>query len=125
MTWVIDVKRAIMQARRSALGRGGWRPGSGRKPKGARAKLSHKTRAAVDDKYPVHVTLKLKRRLPKLRNKKTYKVLIGVLRAASDRFGMRICEFSIQQDHLHLLIEATGPASPRECAASRFEWRRR
>ena len=107
----IDVEGTLMQASRSTLGHGGWRPGSGRKPKGARARLSHKTRAAVDDKYPVHVTLKLKRRLPKPRNKKTYKVLIGVLWAASDRFGMRICEFSIQQNHLHLLIEADDRAS--------------
>lgn len=54
----------------------------------------------------MHVTMKLRRGLRKLRGKATYRLLHGIFLVAAERRGFRICEFSIQNDHLHLIVEA-------------------
>jgi REP element-mobilizing transposase RayT len=35
-----------------------------------------------------------------------FQVLYGALRAARERNGMRICHYSVQSNHLHLIVEA-------------------
>ena len=57
-------------------------------------------------RFPVHVTVRLKKGLPRLRNKATYRVLRKAFVAGSERFGFRLCEFSVQGNHLHLIAEA-------------------
>src|SRR5262245_9512263 len=47
--------------------RGGARPGAGRKPKGERKGVSHRQRAALAARLPVHVTVKTAHGLPRLR----------------------------------------------------------
>src|SRR5262245_36116793 len=47
--------------------RGGRRAGAGRKPKGARAGVSHGRRPELTRRRPVHVTLRLVNGLPSLR----------------------------------------------------------
>ncbi len=44
-----------------------------------------------------------------LRSYQRAKVVEGALRAARDRFGVRIIHYSIQGNHLHLIVEAEGP----------------
>ena len=85
---------------------GGKRTGAGRKPNGKRAGVSHGLRAPLAARFPVHVTVRLKKGLPRLRNKATYRVLRKAFAAGSERFGFRLCEFSIQGNHLHLIAEA-------------------
>ena len=43
---------------------GGRRPGAGRKPKGQRAGVSHRTRSTLASRFPVHVTTRLFAGLP-------------------------------------------------------------
>jgi REP element-mobilizing transposase RayT len=73
--------------------------------------VGHRTRPALAKRFPVHVTLRLKRGLPTLRRKAEYKVLGRALRLGGDRFGMRLVEYSVQRDHLHLLVEARDARS--------------
>jgi REP element-mobilizing transposase RayT len=85
---------------------GGWRPGAGRK-KRAGARVSHGARPWLDGKnVPVHVTLRVVKGVRWLRGFKTYPAVRRALVAASARFGARIVHFSIQSDHIHLLVEA-------------------
>ncbi len=74
--------------------RGGRRPGAGRKPKGERPGVSHRTREALAARFPVHVTVRLERGLPGLRDKQTYRVLKRAFAAGSDRFGFRLTQYS-------------------------------
>jgi len=90
----------------SFLRRGGKRPGAGRKPKGEKAGVSHGNRAALSSRHPVHVTLKLERGLPRLRNKAAYRVLRAAFVGANARDGFRLCEYSVQGNHVHLIVEA-------------------
>jgi REP element-mobilizing transposase RayT len=86
--------------------RGGKRKGAGRKPKGARAGVSHKTRADLKAYNPIHVTTRIQAHLPGLRTVARRHVIESCFCAAKERFGMRIVHYSIQSNHLHLIVEA-------------------
>jgi len=88
--------------------RGGYRPGSGRKPLPAhkRAGVPHRNRAKLASRYPVHATVRVRKGLPPLRNRRTRRVLMQCFAAARERFGFRLLHYSIQSTHLHLLCEA-------------------
>jgi REP element-mobilizing transposase RayT len=86
--------------------RGGARPGAGRKPKGPRALVSHKTRASLAARHPVHVTTCVQKGLWNLRCPPVRRTLEAVFDAGADRFGFRLVHYSIQGNHLHLVAEA-------------------
>jgi REP element-mobilizing transposase RayT len=86
---------------------GGPREGAGRKPKGDKAGVSHRSRAALASRFPVHVTTRLQRGLPSLRSKGVYAVLRAAFAAGCDRGGFRLVHYSVQGNHLHLIVEAT------------------
>jgi len=50
----------------------------------------------------------LKDGLPPLRNQRTLRVLLPTIRAAKNRFGVRICHWSILSNHLHLLVDSNS-----------------
>jgi REP element-mobilizing transposase RayT len=54
----------------------------------------------------VLVTIPLKRGLPRLRKTRERKVLERAFHAGRERSGFRLTQYSIQSDHLHLLVEA-------------------
>ncbi len=85
---------------------GGARRGAGRKPKGARARVSHRARGAFAARYPVLVTLKTASGQPSLRRAQAREVVFAALAAARERLGMRVVHFSIQTNHVHALVEA-------------------
>jgi REP element-mobilizing transposase RayT len=85
---------------------GGRRPGAGRKPKGPRPLVSHKARAQFDKPLPAHVTLRVGETVWNLRSGRSYRRLKTCLEAAAGRFGLRVIAFSIQGNHLHLIVEA-------------------
>ncbi len=85
---------------------GGARKGAGRKRQGERARVSHRTREKLASRFPVHVTTRLRSGLPSLRRVRERRVLERAFGAGSDRFGFRLTEYSIQSNHLHLLVEA-------------------
>lgn len=87
--------------------RGGKRPGAGRKKTGKRVGGPHRVRPFLDPRHPVHVVLRSKRRLS-WRTGRTYAVLRRVLAFALGNPDFRICHISIQQRHLHLIVEASS-----------------
>jgi REP element-mobilizing transposase RayT len=59
----------------------------------------------------VHVTLKLARGLPSLRHQALAALVFSVLRKAKVRLGTRVVQFSVQSNHLHLIVETAGRAA--------------
>ena len=82
---------------------GGRRAGAGRKRRPGRVScVPHVRRQPHQDRYPVHVTLRASRRVPSLRR------MLGLCRQSIRRAmkaGFRITDWSVQSDHLHLIVE--------------------
>jgi putative transposase len=87
---------------------GGRRPGAGRPPTAGRRMVPHRPRAPHDPRTPVHVTMRAMAGLRSLRGAGVFEAVRRALAAASHaRF--RLLQFSVQADHLHLLVEADRP----------------
>jgi hypothetical protein len=87
---------------------GGRRDGAGRKPAPGRRAVPHRPRVEHDRHCPVHVTLRATAGVPSLRHGRLFIATRTALAAAStERF--RVLHFSVQADHLHLLVEADEP----------------
>jgi REP element-mobilizing transposase RayT len=89
---------------------GGKRPGAGRKPKGDRAGIMHRERPEHDKECPVHVLMRAARRVPDLRKPS---VCFEVRRSLgkTSRSWFRVLHYSLQSDHMHLLVEADDKVS--------------
>jgi putative transposase len=90
---------------------GGKRRRAGRKPKGNKPGVSHLEREGFPSRHPVHVTLRMLRGVGYLRGRKLFQAVCAAIREAQDRFGIRVVHFSVQGNHLHLLVEAEGTES--------------
>ena len=69
-------------------------------------KVPHRKRPALSPRYPVHVTWRV---LPHVWNLRARRCFVPILRCFTrgrDRFGFRLVHFSVQGNHLHLLVEA-------------------
>jgi len=100
---------------------GGARPGAGgpRKPASAKRPVAHRVRAVHRKGDPVHVTVKVRRRIPSLRRellaRRVKQVLLNqrakLENEAAAGVGVGMCfqvvHFTIQDDHVHLIVEAT------------------
>ena len=91
---------------------GGRREGAGRKP-GARPRDPHRRRSALAARFPCHVTIRVRRDLPSLRSRRFVNELRRRLRPACERRRFRLVHYSVQIDHVHLIVEA---ASSRDLA---------
>lgn len=81
--------------------RGGRRPGSGRKRIHSQG-VSHRIREQITLNRPLHVNFKVK---TSIRNKACLKVLKRAIKNASSH-GLRILHFSLESNHVHLILEA-------------------
>ena len=68
--------------------------------------MLHRMREGVPAYCPVHVTIKVKRDVPRLRLGRFVRAFRTLLFACCTRRGFRIVHYSIQKDHIHLIIEA-------------------
>ena len=85
---------------------GGRRPGAGRR-KSKGSGVSHAKREEFLEGEPVHVTMKLKEGLPNLRERENFICLVEKLQQGQ-KDGFRIVHFSVQSNHVHLIVEAAG-----------------
>jgi len=56
----------------------------------------------------VHVTVRVLPHVWNLRSRRSLRILGTALARGGDRFGMRICEFSFQGNHVHFVAEAAN-----------------
>lgn len=86
-------------------GWGGHREGAGRKSSDPRPGPQHIPRLSHEARHPVHVTLRARTGLASLRGAGVFPTLRRALARAS-RASFRVVHFSVQSDHVHLLVEA-------------------
>jgi REP element-mobilizing transposase RayT len=90
--------------------RGGKRPGAGRKP-AARRKVPHREREVFERMTPALVTIHMDKHVWNLRSQRSFNRLKRALSGGRDRFGTRIIHFSVQGNHLHLIVESLSDDS--------------
>jgi REP-associated tyrosine transposase len=71
--------------------------------------VAHVARS-VDARHPLHVTLRVRPEVWNLRSRRSWKVLRRAFYACLPREGSRVAHFSIQGNHIHLLVEADDRA---------------
>ena len=92
---------------RMTSGHGGPRKGAGAKPSG-RSRVLHRRRDRFDRLTPAHVTLRVVDGLSSLRRKSLVREVRRTFGEACERGDFRLVEYSIQHDHLHLIVEAVS-----------------
>jgi len=95
-----------LERRRSR--RGGKRRGAGRKPSGGLTRASHGPREHIERALPVHITIRMAPHVYNLRSRRSFSVIGRAIAKAANRFGVRILEFSVQGNHMHLIVEAAA-----------------
>jgi REP element-mobilizing transposase RayT len=55
---------------------------------------------------PLHVTLRMAPHVYNLRSRRSFRVIAAALRVGGDRFDVRVIQFSVQGNHIHLVVEA-------------------
>ena len=87
-------------------GRGGARAGAGRKKAKGRSDPPHRVRPRDRRWEPVHVVLRAREGVPRLRRRKVFAEVRRAFRVIAARAAFRIVHLSLQRNHLHLLVEA-------------------
>jgi REP element-mobilizing transposase RayT len=100
--------RASRQQQLAFRQHGGARKGAGRKPAHAgRPRIRHASRPTIEARFPVHVTKRVGRDVTRLRRFELCKVLRRAFVHGCRMGEFRICQFSIQGNHIHLICEAS------------------
>ena len=87
---------------------GGKRKNAGRKATHpGRPRVHHAARPMTHARFPVHITKRVRRDVTRLRRFELCKVLRHAFVNGCRRGEFRICQFSIQGNHLHLICEAS------------------
>lgn len=68
--------------------------------------MPHRARPKLAPRYPVHVTLRVRNEVWNLRSRRCFRALARGFARGKDRFGFRLVHFSVQGNHLHLIVEA-------------------
>jgi REP-associated tyrosine transposase len=89
-------------------GHGGRREGAGRKPASSRPPVHHVRRPGMPKRSTAHVTLRVRRDVPSLRSRYLAREFQSRMRRGCERGEFRVCHYSIQRDHVHLVVETVG-----------------
>jgi putative transposase len=90
---------------------GGRRAGAGRKARPENlGLLPHRARPEFVARLPVHVTMRAVKGAPRMRTQSVAGVVIRQIGRASEK-GLRVLHHSVQEDHLHLIVEADDAES--------------
>lgn len=84
---------------------GGARVGAGRKPFPGRPRMGHDRRAPHDARHPLLLTMRAAAAVPSLRSTRLFATVRDSI-AAGATAGFRVVHFSVQQDHIHAIVEA-------------------
>jgi REP element-mobilizing transposase RayT len=90
---------------------GGQRRGAGRKSTRKHPGARHEARPAHDRRHPVHVTIRIVGNVGRLRRRDLYLALREATIVTAKRENFRIVHMSIQNDHIHLVVEADDRAA--------------
>jgi len=102
-------RRTIKQCELEFRSWGGARRGAGRKRSSSRSRIPHVARPGHDARTPLHVTLRMCDEVPSLRRSLVRARIFRALGDGRERFGFRLVQFSLQSNHVHLIVEADDP----------------
>ena len=85
---------------------GGKRRGAGCKRKSPLRRVSHQKRPEHAARFPLHAVLRTRREVPSLRRGPIFREVRPAVEAGCERAGFRLVHFSVQGNHLHLVVEA-------------------
>jgi putative transposase len=102
-----DAMRGEQQQLRFPNTWGGARAGAGR-PKGSRTseRIPHTKRPRISRHRPHHVTVRVTRGTWNLRGQRCFPPIARALGALRAREDFRIVHFSVQHNHIHMIVEA-------------------
>jgi REP element-mobilizing transposase RayT len=78
---------------------------------------AHRMREAFSKRMPVHVTMKVAKDVRGLRGRRMYKAVEAALWSAARNEDGLLCDFSVQNDHLHLVIDAANSRAMRSAVS--------
>jgi REP element-mobilizing transposase RayT len=87
---------------------GGKRRGDGRKREADRPRVAHRPREILKRRFPVHVTVRMRRDVCHLRQAVCFRALKRTFCAANRRDDFQLIHYSVQGNHIHFLVEAEG-----------------
>jgi REP element-mobilizing transposase RayT len=102
------MRRLAEQLELDRIRHGGRRPGAGRRP-GPNPRIRHRSRPSIADRFPCHVTLRVRDDVLSLRTASIVSEIERTFAAACDRSDFRLIHYSLQRNHAHLIVEADGP----------------
>ncbi len=73
--------------------------------------MVHRTRPLLKARFPVHVTWRMRKDVWQLRTRRCFTALARAFWGGADRFGFRLVHYSVQGNHVHLLVEARNERS--------------
>ena len=89
---------------------GGARKGAGRKRKASRPQVAHEPRMKFR-KGALHITLRMRAEVWNLRSRRCFQALRRAFEHGCERFGVRVIHFSVQRNHIHMIVEAADAGS--------------
>jgi hypothetical protein len=117
---LIKMRRPKQLQLTKTAGWGGKRARAGRKPMpGRRRPVAHRARPEHKRAFPVHLTLRARAGLPSLRGAAVFGAIREAISRARSQRGnptvsgtsnFRVVHFSVQADHLHLIVEGADTA---------------
>ena len=69
--------------------------------------MTHVARAELPKGCPVHVTVRLVAGLPSMRDREAFELVRGCFAKGKEKVGFRLVHYSVQGNHLHLIVEAS------------------
>ncbi|HET9751426.1 MAG TPA: transposase [Myxococcales bacterium] len=100
---------------------GGARKGAGRKRRSARRNVPHRARKRFR-RAAIHVAVRLRHEVWNLRTHRCFRALRRAFAGGCARFGFRPVHFSVQGNHVHMIVEAPD-AETLGCAMKGLEVR--
>ena len=89
---------------------GGKRKGAGRPRKdgvvGARPGVPHVARPVLAERFPVHVTWRMDKRVWNLRTRRCFGVMQQAMFKGASKSGFRLVHYAVLGNHVHLIVEA-------------------
>ena len=73
--------------------------------------MRHVKRPVLKKRFPVHVTWRMKKEVWQLRTHRCFRALARAFWGGCNRFGFRLIHYSVQGNHMHLLVEAADEKS--------------
>jgi REP element-mobilizing transposase RayT len=89
---------------------GGKRKHAGRRRRGPQM-VPHRTRPQFKRRFPLHVTLRIRRDVGAMRTEHCFKAMERAFWAGGNKYGLRLVHFAVMNDHIHMMVEAEGKES--------------